>query len=475
MRSIFRVTIKQQIIILNVMILCFFILIFGVFYWEIMSFEKGLKSIEHFDKILLDALEIRRYEKDILLHVGKGNLDKLMEYLNQLKGDISSRQSDIIYLTNRSEYIDFLNSLGRYESFFRKYKENGKLNPVPIRRYGRQVIDYCNKILEKIRTKVHRELKHILWSFMLIPSIVGLIMAIIIHFQTKPVIERLKIVEKATKDLLDDKFVPIKDDARIKDEVSDLILAFNKMAQELDMHYEEMLQAKKMAAIGTFSSGIAHEINNPLNNISLSADLLYVEYDNLPPEEAKEIIKDILGQTERASKIVKNLLDFSREKEPSIRELTVKEVVQSTKKLIENELRIKKIYFEIRLSDELPNILGDLNKLQQVFLNLFLNSIQSMEKGGNILVDAREEPKGYVRIDVTDTGKGIPETALDNIFDPFYTTKAVGEGTGLGLSIVYGIIKKHGGHIEVKSKLEEKTTFSIFLPVYKPEKDGVRA
>ena len=230
-----------------------------------------------------------------------------------------------------------------------------------------------------------------------------------------------------------------------------------------------------MAAIGTFSSGIAHEINNPLNNISLSADMLYEEYDNLSPEEAKEIIKDILEQTERASKIVRNLLDFSREKEPSIRELTPREIIESTAKLLENEFKVKKIYFGSCVPIDLPHVLGDLNQLQQVFLNLFLNSIHAMDEGGIIHVDAKEEPKGYVRIDVADSGKGIPESELEKIFDPFYTTKAVGEGTGLGLSIVYGIVKKHGGHIEVKSKLGEGTIFSIFLPVYKGEKKGEKA
>ena len=457
------------------MILCFFILIFGIFYWEIMSFEKRLETIEHFNNILLNALEIRRYEKDILLNVGEGNLEKLMNYIHQLKKEINSRKEDIIRLTNETEYIDFLNSLTRYESFFKNYKKNKKLNPILVRKYGRSIIDYCNKILKRNRTKIHKELKSILWSFTIIPGILGIIMAIAIQFQTKPVIERLKLLEKATKDLLEDKFVPINDDARIQDEVSDLIKAFNKMAQELDLRYEEMLQAKKMAAIGTFSSGIAHEINNPLNNISLSADMLYEEYDNLSRDEAKEIIKDILEQTERASKIVKNLLDFSREKEPSIKELTVREVIESTRKLLENELKIKKIYFSTSIPDNLPHILGDLNKLQQVFLNLFLNSIQAMDEGGIIHVDAREEPKEYVRIDVIDTGKGIPESVLDKIFDPFFTTKRIGEGTGLGLSIVYGIVKKHGGHIEVKSKLGEGTTFSIFLPAYRREKEGGQA
>ncbi len=472
MQPIFRLTIKEQILVFSIMILCFFLVIFGVFYWDIMTIERKLNTIEQFNNILLDALEIRRYEKDILLNVGEGNLNKLTKYITKLKEDIQKREQDIIKIYGKDSYADFLHYLSRYEHLFINYKKTKKLNPILVRKYGKLIVNYCHTILDKIKTKIHRELKHILWSFTIIPSVLGLIMIVIIQFQIRPVIERLKILEKATKDLLEDKFEPIKDDSKIQDEVSDLIRAFNKMAQELKMRYEEVLQAKKMAAIGTFSSGIAHEINNPLNNISLSADLLYDEYEELSPEEAKEIIKDILEQTERASKIVRNLLDFSREKEPSIKPLKICNVIEKTRKLIDNELMIKHVYFGVDIPEDLPPILGDEDKLQQAFLNLFLNSIQAMDEGGIIYVDAREEPKGYLRIDVADSGKGIPEEMLDKIFDPFFTTKDVGKGTGLGLSIVYGIIRKHGGHIEVKSKLGEGTTFSIFLPIYQPEKDN---
>ena len=474
MLSIFRLTIKEQILAFSVMIFCFFLVIFGIFYWDIMAIEKKLNTIEQFNNILLDALEIRRYEKDILLKVGEHNLDKLTKYISKLKQDVQKMEKDILQISDENSYADFIHYLNQYERLFKTYKKTKKLNPVQVRKYGQLIVNYCHTLLDKVETKIHKELKQILWTFVIIPSTLGLIMIIFIQFQIRPVIDRLKVLEKATKDLLEDKFEPIEDDSTIQDEISDLIRAFNKMAQELNMRNEEILQTKKMAAIGTFSSGIAHEINNPLNNISLSAELLYEEYEELSPDEAKEIIKDILEQTERASKIVKNLLDFSREKEPSIKPLRICKVIEKTRKLIDNELMIKQIYFGVDIPKNLPPILGDEDKLQQVFLNLFLNSIQAMDEGGIIYVDAREQPKGYIRIDISDSGSGIPEEMLDKIFDPFFTTKEVGKGTGLGLSIVYGIIRKHGGHIEVKSRVGEGTTFSIFLPIYQPDKDRVK-
>ncbi|HDK43769.1 MAG TPA: two-component sensor histidine kinase, partial [Desulfobacteraceae bacterium] len=219
------------------------------------------------------------------------------------------------------------------------------------------------------------------------------------------------------------------------------------------------------------SSGIAHELNNPLNNISLSADMLLEEYDDIPKDEAREILRDILAQTDRAGNIVRDLLDFTRDKKPTIRKLRICDVIAGAKKLIENELRLKAVHLETWKQPDLPYILGDEQKLQQVFLNLFVNAIHAMPDGGLIHVDTHAGPEGFIRVDVSDTGAGIPQEKISNIFDPFFTTRRGGTGTGLGLSIVYEIVKKHGGYIEVESQVQAGTTFSIFLPVATEAKD----
>ena len=170
--------------------------------------------------------------------------------------------------------------------------------------------------------------------------------------------------------------------------------------------------------------------------------------------------------------MVKNLLDFSRDKAPSTEPLDIKSVIAKTEKLIANELRINAIWLEDYTPSNLPLIMGDMQKLQQVFLNLFVNSIQAMStsEGGLIHIDAKEESDGYIKINVSDTGAGIEAENVERIFDPFYTTKEVGKGTGLGLSIVYGIVKKHGGKLEVKSKMNAGTPFSLYLPIAGHEK-----
>lgn len=239
------------------------------------------------------------------------------------------------------------------------------------------------------------------------------------------------------------------------------------MVGALQQKQEELVQSKKMASIGTFSSGIAHEINNPLNNISLSTDIILEDFDSLGEKEIKEILEDIMSQTDRASKIVKNLLDFSRAPSSSeTQPVYIDFVLHKTTDLISNELRIHKITLQKDILDRLPQTKGNLQKLQQVFLNLIINAEQAIGDYGTITVQARALDEKYIRVNISDTGPGIAQENLDQIFDPFFTTKGIGKGTGLGLSVVYAIVQEHGGYIEVASKLGEGTTFSVYLPIY---------
>jgi len=295
--------------------------------------------------------------------------------------------------------------------------------------------------------------------------------AAITFTQTKNILRRLSSIRKATRDMAAGKFTPIHV-PRAHDETTNLIVSFNKMGEALKEKQDQLLQSKKMASIGTFSSGIAHEINNPLNNISLSADTLLEELDSMDKEEIKEILEDIMTQTERASKIVRNLLDFSRVHATETEPLHIDEVLQKTTKLIANELRIHKIALETKITDNLPLVFGDFQKLQQVFLNLIINAEQAIGEYGRIFIEAGLADNDTVRVDINDTGPGIDQEHLEQIFDPFFTTKEAGKGTGLGLAIVYGIVKKHGGYIEVASKVGEGTTFSVYLPVRHGNESG---
>jgi signal transduction histidine kinase len=181
------------------------------------------------------------------------------------------------------------------------------------------------------------------------------------------------------------------------------------------------------------------------------------------------MLKEIFVQVERASGTVRDLLDFTRKDQASTEPVDVAELVGSSLKLVENECALAKVESENLIKEDLPKVRGNFRSLQQVILNIFINAIQAMPDGGRLRMDARCEEPGWLRIDLADSGVGIPKEILERVFDPFFTTKEVGIGTGLGLSVSYGIIEKMGGRITVDSEVGRGTTFSVFLPIWEDE------
>jgi len=253
-----------------------------------------------------------------------------------------------------------------------------------------------------------------------------------------------------------------------KDEVDVLIEKFNIMNSqllsweaELDDKNRELFQSKKLAAIGTLAAGVAHELNNPLNNINVSAQVLKKHVRENDPAEVKEIINDIVGQTARVKEIVGNLLEFAREREPRLQEVELNSLVANAFHQVSGTLDTSHITLTQESDEDRIVMRGDPAQLERVFVNLFTNAVAAMAGSGNLGV--RIEPEDdIVRIFVSDTGKGIPEEDREKIFDPFFTKKD--KGTGLGLAIVMNVIVRHGGNISVVSQENMGTVFEITLP-----------
>ncbi len=258
-------------------------------------------------------------------------------------------------------------------------------------------------------------------------------------------------------------YEPIRPVRKYRDEFSSLALAFNRMLAEIVNRQEQLVQSGKMAAVGTLTSGIAHELNNPLNNIGLTLEALLDDFEAYAPAERHRMLAQAYAQVERASTTVRNLLDFTRKDRSAFTSLRVSDVVDSALRLVANEARLAGVSLEVSLNGNLPAVRGNPHDLQQVFLNLLLNAVQAMPGGGTLRVSAVPEER-TVRIDVTDDGLGIAAGALNEIFDPFFTTKEPGRGTGLGLSVTRSLVEKHGGTISVASEEGKGTTFSVCLP-----------
>jgi signal transduction histidine kinase len=226
------------------------------------------------------------------------------------------------------------------------------------------------------------------------------------------------------------------------------------------------VESHKLRAVGTLVAGVAHELNNPLNNTMLTASMLQEDFQDLTHAEKQEMINDIIKETERSQKIVRNLLDFARESETQSIPLHIDEILNGSIRLVANQLKFKKVNLTTNFVKNLPPVHGDAQALQQVFINLIFNAADALKEKGEIVVSTSKNDKDdYVIVEVKDDGPGIPEHILSRIFEPFFTTKTHGKGTGLGLSVSRGIIRKLGGYIRVKSKLGEGSTFSVFLPI----------
>lgn len=253
------------------------------------------------------------------------------------------------------------------------------------------------------------------------------------------------------------------------DEIGVLADSFNEMSRKMASDIEQMrklgdqlIRTEKLAAMGTLSAGVAHEINNPLASISSLIQMIQAKPDS--DDGTREKLLLISMQIQRITRVTKDMMDFARVRPAAKNPLKINEVIETALRLASFDKSFHKLSIEKRIAENLPEIRADADRLQQVFLNLFLNARDAMPDGGELRI---ETARIYdeIQIKIGDSGNGIEKKDLKKIFDPFFTTKPAGKGTGLGLAVCYGIITAHGGRIEASSNHSGGTLFIIFLPV----------
>jgi two-component system, NtrC family, sensor kinase len=263
------------------------------------------------------------------------------------------------------------------------------------------------------------------------------------------------------------------------DELGEVAEAFNRMTEQLEearqrvaaegeyaLDLEQQLRrSETLAVAGKLASGIAHEVGTPLNIISGRAEMVL---RSLPPEHpGRQDLERIIHQIDRVSNIVRSLLDTVRLGKLEIQRVSLEALIGRLLPLLEHVVRRRGISITTSIPGDLPDVAGDPGRLQQVFINLLMNAVEAIPSEGVISITAwpaSHDGRPGVTVEVTDTGLGIPRDALEQIFEPFYTTKPVGEGTGLGLAISRDIIRDHGGTIEARRRPAEGSSFVVWLP-----------
>ena len=298
--------------------------------------------------------------------------------------------------------------------------------------------------------------------------LVALVLSLyLINATTKPV----KRIIAATADVARGTYRPIAVLPRDDDDARRIATGFNAMVAAIDERDRKIqdqaertiLKSEKLASLGRLASGIAHEINNPLTGVLTFSSLLLADLGGTKYEDDLKVIRD---ETLRCRKIVRGILDFARENEPQKTAADLNEVIAETLAIFEKDVAFQNIAIVRDFTPDLPPVQLDISQFKQVVSNLAVNAADAMPKGGTLtLATSLDRAAGRVTVRVTDTGIGIPPENVSKLFEPFFTTKERGQGTGLGLAVVYGIINRHNGTIDVKSKPGEGTAFTVTLPV----------
>ncbi|MFN3740455.1 MAG: ATP-binding protein [Thermodesulfovibrionales bacterium] len=442
-----------------------FLLMSGIIFVNWRNFDQMhslVLSGERVSEFIDTALEVRRYEKNYFLYMKEEDFTELIQYLQRLEAILRNNQRDIVSFSDKEMVVILNRDIKEYDGFLNQLRNTGFKERIywedKVRNKGRDIVKRAEMLAVNKREKMRSAL--ITSRNILITSIIFLVTAgfiagaVLYRMFARPLTRFEEHMKKIAEG--EYSFIPVLSKDR---EMLSLSRAFNRMIAELELRQTHLIKTEKLASLGTLLFGFAHELNNPLNNISTSCQILKEELETADLDFKKELLSQVESETDRARDIVRSILDYSKAGKRET--INLNSMVKEAIRFIKAEIPSK-----ISLIIEVPEdivIFADPQQLKQVFLNLIKNSIEAIEGEGTITISARTYHP-FVEIKVSDTGKGIHQEVLSQIFDPFFTTKEGRKGYGLGLFVSHNIIKEHGGTIDVESSPGHGTTFLIRLP-----------
>jgi signal transduction histidine kinase len=471
-----RLSLRMQLLLGFLVVFLFAAGIATAIIISIYRVEQKVKFLEIVNDYVLEIDEARRHEKNYFLY--GTNLGDALDSVHRAKGLLQGRSQQLARVIGSRQVAGIWSNIGAYEKLLQELvKLDRRAGGAPgarqrteyasrVRRQGQRMVRLARQLMNKERVAIEaavagsRRIQIYSLVFLLIFMISTAVLI------SGNIVRSIVRFESYAQRIAAGDFTPIGPVRKYRDEFTQLVLAINRMMIDLQKHEAMLIQAHKMRAIGTLTAGVAHELNNPLNNITLTSEMLLEDFDELDAGEQREMVSDVVREAERAKNIVSNLLDFTRESETRLEPLDLVQLVRSTIALVHNQVKIAGIKVELNAMDTPPPILGDSQQLTQVFVNLILNAVQASERGGKIQVLVHPADRAdHLSVKIIDYGTGMPKHILTRIFDPFFTTKDKGQGTGLGLSVSQGIIAKHNGRMLVDSREGRGSTFTVILPV----------
>lgn len=473
------------------------IFLLSIFAYADMLFLESHIEEGHVVTLLKDnVLEMRRHEKNLLLYRSAEELQQINQHVGQVIENLTAHRELYISLTDADGFEQLLHRLNSYGRLFTnqiadliaigsaRAESTNLLVFEEIRKLGHQVSEAITELASHERQRMVAIVHRSQWA-LAGTILVMVVLTVAIGWRMSRVIGMpLKLTEQKLGSIAKGRFDFIKPVTQDREFVS-FTNAFNRMLHELDLRHRRLLQAEKLASLGVLMSGVAHELNNPLGNISSSCQLLLEELGQVDAEQQQEWLQQIDNETERAKHIVKTLLEYGQKKSFHLEALLLKNIIEKSMLLLRNQLK-NTATVELDIEDGFY-IRGDMQRMQQVFINLIRNALNA--GGGEVTINIKAVPAGtsfvpdqedvhfigdpscvinqeqsYCEILIADNGPGISRHIIEKIFDPFFTTHEPGHGTGLGLYIVQEIIQEHEGCIGVRSIEGQGTQFIIRLP-----------
>ena len=425
------------------------------------------------------AFELRRFEKNHFLYGQARDLEDHARYA-ALAQTLLRRDAAIVdALAGAGTASRLGEELARYTAAMASHAANpsDEALAATARALGHRIVTAGEQLSQRERASLNAELdthrRNLLLSLIVVAVLLALTGVLLARQVTRP----LKAMEARMEAVASGQLVRLPPD-RGERELASLAGAFNHVLDELERRQHILLRAEKLAALGTLLSGVAHELNNPLSNISSSAQILKEDAD-APADFRRQLIEDIDAETLRARRIVRALLDYAGDRAFHPAPVAILELAQETLRFLKNR-RPTGVEAVVDIPPGLA-VLADRPRLQQVLLNLIVNAYDALgAQPGTVQLTARplalatceaspacaalRPGQTAVELCLEDSGPGLPEATLPHIFDPFFTTKPVGQGSGLGLFIVHEIIAEHGGCIEAANRPEGGARFRILLP-----------